>query len=139
MREPIKTAEDEPVQALAWDAEWHDLPPHDDLRCNVCNGESEHPAVGVACSTLGAFSFAYCRACLRNRAEPFSLLSNTVLWDARGLENCAEWVHYLTTWHEGRYISVHDLPPLTDEEVARLQEIDDRYALDSGEFHDANE
>jgi len=40
------------------------------LSCQVCNGQ---PAVGVACSSLGPISHAYCQECLRRGAEPLSL------------------------------------------------------------------
>lgn len=44
------------------------------LVCEVC-GE---PAVGVACSALGAVSFAYCLACLQAGAEVYSMLVYTI-------------------------------------------------------------
>jgi hypothetical protein len=47
----------------------------DSLRCDVCGG----PAIGVACSALGAISFAYCRACAVNGAEPRGILEGMVL------------------------------------------------------------
>lgn len=101
------------------------LPP---LVCQVCGGGSGEEALGVAGSTLGPVSFAYCRPCLEQGAEPCRPLRLLVLWDCGGLEGCAEWVRYLTTWHEGRYIGIADLPPLTEEEVAEMEAIDRWFA-----------
>lgn len=46
------------------------LPP---LKCDVCG----QPAVGVASSTLGAISFAFCKRCLAESAEPYGMLVST--------------------------------------------------------------
>lgn len=50
--------------------------------CDVC-GTS--PTVGVACSGLGAVSFAYCAQCLAVGAEPYVMLVGLLMtcpWDA---------------------------------------------------------
>lgn len=46
------------------------LPP---LECDVCG----QPAVGVSSSTLGAISFAFCKRCLDEGAEPYWMLVGT--------------------------------------------------------------
>jgi len=56
--------------------------------CNVCDKE---PAVVVACSQLGAISFAYGRTCLDAHAEPYSLLVDTVV-ECGGRQHTAKWV-----------------------------------------------
>ena len=38
--------------------------------CDVCKA----PSIGVACSALGAISFAYCQACAAAGCEPYSML-----------------------------------------------------------------
>lgn len=60
----------------------------DVLECQVCGKE---PAVGVACSGLGAVSIAYGRSCLDAGAEPYDLLVATVAM-CGGRANTAEWV-----------------------------------------------
>lgn len=47
-----------------------------DRVCDVC---LSHPPIGVACSQLGAVSFAYCRECLDNNAEPKSMCRSLLL------------------------------------------------------------
>lgn len=42
--------------------------------CDIC-GE---PAIGVACSTLGPMSFAYCKTCLNDGAEVPSIIAYTI-------------------------------------------------------------
>lgn len=56
------------------------------LKCVVCG----KPAVGVACSSTGPVSFAYCAECLRANREPYGALVASVVgiesWDL-----VAEW------------------------------------------------
>lgn len=46
-----------------------------DGQCSVCGWQG---AVGTACSSLGAVSFAFCKDCLASGAEPFAMLAYTV-------------------------------------------------------------
>lgn len=67
------------------------------LVCDVCG----RPAKGVACSSTGAVSYAYCEECLEHNAEPegeFEFLYQTVGKDV------AEWVYELTTYVEDTYV-----------------------------------
>lgn len=56
------------------------------LKCDVC-GE---PAVGVACSSTGPVSFAYCSKCLRENREPYWAIVASVIGMER-LDQVAEW------------------------------------------------
>jgi hypothetical protein len=51
--------------------------------CDVCGGE----AVGVCSSACGAISFAYCKDCLQNGAEPFSALAGSFYGIRQGEHN----------------------------------------------------
>jgi hypothetical protein len=67
--------------------------------CDVCG----QPAKGVASSTLGAISFAFCQECLNHSAEPefmFYYLYDDVSHDGEGL---SEHINDLSTWKDGRY------------------------------------
>lgn len=55
------------------------------LKCDVC----EKPAVGVAASTCGAVSFAYCGECLSLHREPWGALVANCCTLERG--HVAEW------------------------------------------------
>lgn len=72
------------------------------LICDVC-GQNE--AVGVASSSFGAVSHAYCSICLKMPAEPlyiFYHLYDDVSNDGEGLhDSVKQWC----TWYKGRYIS----------------------------------
>lgn len=54
--------------------------------CDVCGDE----AIGVASSTLGAVSFAYCRECLRVGADVPSIVAFSIA--SCGIDNVHEWV-----------------------------------------------
>lgn len=71
--------------------------------CGVCG----RPAVGVASSTLGGFSTAYCGDCLRNNAEPAGEIGAQAEM-VGGVNHLAEWVLALATWHDGRYMSARE-------------------------------
>jgi hypothetical protein len=90
--------------------EW--LPDPTPARCDVCNGESGGTYVGVACSALGAVSFAHCDRCATADAESVGMLRG-VVEDAGGLHNLMHWVGSLTTWYNGTYVRLEDLPSLT--------------------------
>jgi hypothetical protein len=93
------------VNPSDWDEEYAPV-------CDVCNGESGGRYAGLACSSLGSVSFAYCGRCLEANAEPVGML-RAVREDAGYPQNLAAWVHDLTTWWDGAYISLAALPPLT--------------------------
>lgn len=57
------------------------------LECDVC-GE---PAIGVASSSLGAISFAYCRRCVMVNAEPYGMLVGVLAMNG-GRSEMAPWV-----------------------------------------------
>ena len=58
--------------------------------CDVCGQTAE----GIACSSLGAVSFAYCRECSNARAEPYGVLVGIVA-QCGGLDECAPWVAFV--------------------------------------------
>lgn len=84
------------------------------LTCDVC-GRGD--VVGVASSCLGAISFAFCGECLQQRAEPAFMLEY-IHHDCG--QNVAEWVKFLSTWLDGRYIGYEDF-------VAHMQANPDDY------------
>ena len=57
------------------------------LKCQVC-GEQ---AAGVAASSLGAWTNAYCPECVEYRADPWADVVATVAVNG-GLHKCAPWV-----------------------------------------------
>ena len=67
--------------------------------CDVCN---RVPTVGVACSGLGAISFAYCAECANSHAEPLFMFE-WVLVDIG--EEVADHVRTMRTWVEGKYLT----------------------------------
>lgn len=69
--------------------------------CDTC-GE---PSVGVACSALGPISFAYCRTCLRLKAEPVMAFETTA-WTCHN--EVHEGVRALKTFVGGAYTSWDD-------------------------------
>lgn len=80
--------------------------------CDVCD-KSE--SVGVAASTIGPVSLAYCKECLVRNAEPlfaFEYLYDEVSEEGEGL---AERVNDLTTFRDGKYITWGDYKALRRE------------------------
>lgn len=57
------------------------------LTCDVCGT----PAIGVACSALGACSFAYCRECAVAHAEPYRIAVMMVATIGDSPEALAAW------------------------------------------------
>ncbi len=57
-------------------------------QCEICNNE---PAVCVACSSVGAFSFAYGERCAAFGLEPIGMIQRTVD-DCGGWGNVANWI-----------------------------------------------
>jgi len=72
------------------------------LTCQVCD---MNEAKGVACSGLGAVSFAYCQECLDRGAEPEGMFACTA-------EMCgtdvADFVKDMATFKDGAYVSWGD-------------------------------
>ena len=59
------------------------------LICQVCKTE---PAIGVAASSLGPFSIAYCRPCLSIGCEPLDAIEATYEM-CGGKEQTKSWIH----------------------------------------------
>ena len=73
--------------------------------CDVCGHQGN---TQVACSTLGAFSFAYCPRCLEANAEPKWMLELTI--DVcGGSEQMADWFWRTTYYEDGQYQSATEL------------------------------
>lgn len=72
-----------------------------ELTCNVCEQE---PAVGVASSTLGAFSLAYGQKCLAENADAAWALEATFLCIGPDPAEYAGWVWDIQTWRDGAYV-----------------------------------
>lgn len=68
------------------------------MKCDCCQ---LNYALGVASSTLGAMSLAYCAYCLNHDAEPEWMFRFTL--DSAGFD-VAPWVRELTTFVKGRYV-----------------------------------
>jgi len=69
-----------------------------DMTCDVCDRGG---VIGVASSSLGPISHAYCEECARKPAEPEWMFGMTYD-DTEG--NVASWVHRLWTWKDGAYV-----------------------------------
>lgn len=73
--------------------------------CDVC---TKSEMVGVASSSIGPVSLAFCKECLGRNAEPewaFAYLYEDVSEEGEGL---AEHVNNLTTFKDGGYVSWQD-------------------------------
>jgi hypothetical protein len=68
--------------------------------CEVCHRKRN---VGVACSTLGAVSCAFCRECLEQRAEAEWMFEFTL--EEVGEHFVAPWVKGLRTFKDGVYLT----------------------------------
>lgn len=68
------------------------------LTCDVCSKS----AVGVASSSLGAISYAYCDECLLRYAEPVTAFEITYEVTSGDV---ADWVKELTTYVDGKYLT----------------------------------
>lgn len=73
---------------------------YDGMKCDCC-GATE--VMGVASSSLGAISFAWCRECIMRGAEPLSMLLFVYETTNEG-KDAATFVQDLVTWVEGEYI-----------------------------------
>lgn len=69
--------------------------------CDVCG----KTAFSVCSSALGAISFAYCKECLRQNAEPLVAFETTA-WTCGN--EVAEFVRHMSTFVNGEYISWDD-------------------------------
>ena len=67
-------------------------------KCECC---CVNESIGVASSTLGAFSIRWCAECNRQNAEPLGMLCHLIK-DCQG--DVADWVKELTAFHNGEYI-----------------------------------
>ncbi len=59
-------------------------------RCDCCGTEGE---TVVACSSMGAVSFAYCRTCAEAGVEPYGMCVSLLADCGASIENVAEWAH----------------------------------------------
>ena len=82
-------------------------------KCDCCLRERE---VDVYSSSLGAVSFAYCKECSNNNAEPKGIIVSTI--EMLG-GDVAEWVLNLTYYdtEEQKYKSAKELKKAYDEGV----------------------
>lgn len=73
------------------------------LKCDVCGREG---VIGVASSSIGPMSQAYCGECAIKQAEP-EWMFVYLLEDVGGgkSENLAGWVNQLSTWKDGKYLT----------------------------------
>ena len=76
-----------------------------DLTCNVCERQ---PAVGVASSTLGAMSLAYCQQCLIENADATFMLAGNIYSIGPNPNDYAEWFWSSKTFYDGRYITARE-------------------------------
>lgn len=67
-------------------------------KCECC---CVNESIGVASSTLGAFSIRWCAECNRQNAEPLAVLCHLIK-DCQG--DVSDWVKELTAFHNGEYI-----------------------------------
>ena len=72
--------------------------------CDVCGRGN---VIGVACSGLGAISFAYCAECAAIGAEPLGMLKGTIEM-CGGPEEVHPSILTIPTWKDGRYMSYPD-------------------------------
>jgi hypothetical protein len=94
------------------------------MRCDVCGALG---IIGVASSALGAISFAYCRPCAVNGAEPRGILEGMVLDMMSGPPpftpevETANWLlDGVSTLVDGEYVIAREALKLpTDAEIAR--------------------
>jgi hypothetical protein len=102
--------------------------------CDVCHREA--PKVFVHASSVGPMSFASCMECLQNYAEmegSFHYLYDDV--GTRG-ENLADWVVYLTTWKDGKYMKWDEWVAWRRDPV-RVDELDKQAEEAHAEYEEA--
>jgi hypothetical protein len=76
-------------------------------QCDVCVREVDE-IVGVAASCLGPVSFAFCRECLNNSAEPKDMIEFTID-SCGGLDEVRpEVLDSITYFEDGKYIKMRD-------------------------------
>lgn len=96
-------------------------------KCDVC----EKPSIGVASSSFGPVSFAFCEECSRNGAEPEWIF--VYLRDEIGPDNLHESAKSNLTFTDGRYMSFDEWLTL---DRPRLSEPPDDATVYPEEFSD---
>ena len=94
--------------------------PHN-LTCEICNGESGSPFVGVASIPGVPMSIAWCAACLQHDCAPTFVFEHDFIFVAEGdLDKLHEWALDRMTWSEGRYMGFREyVQRFTPEIVAQ--------------------
>lgn len=101
---------------------------------NICEVCQKNESIGVASSSLGAISFAYCESCLRDGAEPYGLIVSILSMVGHNWQNAvAEYIHDIVSASleaSGKSYDelVHDVDNSIEEEdeyFATLQRMDD--------------
>ncbi len=64
---------------------------------NACQCCGKAPSIGVACSSMGAFSIAWCRSCLDAGIEPYWACVATAVSCGGTWEGLAEWAQETIT------------------------------------------
>lgn len=79
--------------------------------CDVCH---QNPPKGVASSSMGAVSWAYCQPCLTAFAEPECMFAYT--YEMCG-DEVADWVRGMSTFMDGKYITWNEYAALKAQRV----------------------
>lgn len=97
--------------------------PTADLVCEVCQGATGAPVLGVASVPGAPVSIAWCQACVTAGAVPSWIFDHDWIFVADGhLEALAEWARERVTWADGRYMPFEEyVTRWTPEKVAAEQ------------------
>jgi hypothetical protein len=79
--------------------------------CECCD---KNVAVAVCSSTMTAMSFAICKECLRENAEPLSIFHAT-FWCIGGTE-VVDHIRWMKSYKDGKYIGFDEIARLWKEE-----------------------
>jgi hypothetical protein len=76
------------------------------MKCDVCGTEENF--AGVASSSLGPISFAFCVECAQRYAEPsFMLACNLDMMEGK-IQNLADWAKDISTFVDGKYVTFQE-------------------------------
>ena len=88
-------------------------------KCDVC--DRTHYQSKVVSSAISPISLCYCSECIKNTAEPKSILES-LIWSVNGKDNIHPNIRKRLTYYEnGEYVSINNI----DDSI--IKELDEQY------------